>query len=430
VRFVQRAVPEARTPLLLLDLQRVRAQHGLWQRCLPALSPYYAIKANTARPVLELLRDAGACFDAATGGELDLLRALEIGGERIISTHPIRDARDLAAISRDRPAILVVQDVRELAKLASADIPRADYSPHLLVRISLPFSNLDKFGIRVLEPRLEPLRSTWRIDPSPLFEILRAARGVEEQRGARFGGFGLAGHVGTNQHAVAPYRVMLALFRCLAEAAAAEGLRLEIFDLGGGFCDQDTARAQATTQEELLAALAVAVEEARVAAPGTRFLAEPGRFFVADAAALLLGVKSVERRSWRTHSQGMHVQIDHLEIHIDDGIYGCLMGQAHDDKRWPLLALREMKGEGATLPAHVWGATCDTFDRIDGFRELPADLAAGECLLVPGAGAYTLSTSTRFNQAAPTWIWAFEGDEHRGWTGQLIDEQGRILIRR
>lgn len=157
-------------------------------------------------------------------------------------------------------------------------------------------------------------------------------------------------------------------------------------------------------------------------------IAEPGRFFVADAAALVTTVKSVRRVPWRRGTAGDWVATDHLEVHIDDGIYGNLMGQAHDDRRWELQPL-DRREVSATLPAHVWGATCDTYDRIDGLRMLPADLAAGERLLVPAAGAYSLTTSTRFNCTAPTHVFAFDGDEAIGVTGAVLDPEGRPLDR-
>lgn len=399
----------AATPLLLLDLSVLRQQVALWRRCLPDVQPFYAVKANGIPAVVDRLRDEGLGFDAATGGELEQLHAQGVPGARMLCTHPIRDAADLRAVARVRPWALVVQDPEEVHKLAAAGVPCPGYAPTLLVRVALPFSNLDKFGARVLEPVVAPARATWRIDAAAVAAVFAAAQRVASGSGVRFGAFGLAGHVGTNCVEVEHFRVLLALFRYLREEMARSAVDLAVFDLGGGFCDRATAVAHGATQETVLAAIGAAVAEARQACPGVRLIAEPGRFFVADAASLVVTVKSVRRLPWRLSVASGHVPCDHLEVHIDDGIYGNLMGQEHDGRRWEF-ELLDQRSDAAALPAQIWGATCDTFDRIEGLRRLPADLAAGERLLLAGAGAYTVATSTRFNRTAPTQVFAFDGD--------------------
>ena len=52
---------------------------------------------------------------------------------------------------------------------------------------------------------------------------------------------------------------------------------------------------------------------------------------------------------------------------------------------------------------------------------LPADLRRGDVLMVPGAGAYTLATNTRFNRTAPTRVFAYRGDAVRGVRGRWLD---------
>lgn len=425
-QFALASVPGARTPLLIVDRAALQQQVARWRRHLPQVTPFYAVKANSCRPVLETLRDTGIGFDAATGGELTLLRELAVDATQVIATHPIRDGTDLAETRTFRPLALVVQDARELDKLAAAGIPGPEYAPFLLVRVALPFSNLNKFGVRALQPELRGSRPTWRIDVNAVAEVLEHARMLGGRLGAHFRGFGLAGHVGTNNTDVGHWRVMLALFRLLHEQLADRGLAITMVDLGGGYCDQAAAAATGTTQDRVLAELGGAVGEFADHCPDVRLVAEPGRFLVADAAALVTTVKSVQRLGWRTAPDGSHVECDHLEVHIDDGIYGCLMGQEHDDKVWQFHRLPQSgnAGGGPRLPAHIWGATCDSYDRLEGWRALPLDLAVGDRLLVPGAGAYSLATRTRFNAAAAPWTWCFDSGASSPFSGVLLDDRG------
>ena len=420
----------APTPLLVLDRDALAARVALWRRWLPDVEAHFALKANNLRVVLEDLRDLGVGFDAATGGELDLLADLQVPATRVLCTHPIRDALDLRAVGRHRPAVLVVHDLHELHKLRAAGVPGPHYRPTLLVRVSLPFSNLNKFGSRVLVPDIGSGHATWRLDPQRVLALFAAAREIEREAGAEYGGFGLAGHVGTNCHDVDHFRLMLAVFRWLRDEAAAQGTTLAMFDLGGGYCDETAAARAGTTPAALLQALGEVVAEVRAACPDVRLVAEPGRILVADCAALVTTVKSVQRFDWRSRRSGDQQQLDHLEIHIDDGIYGSLMGQAHDDKVWDVQVLRTrapIAPPPTTLPAQIWGATCDTYDQIEGLRPLPADLAVGEQLFIPGAGAYTLATSTRFNHAAQPRVWAFTTDADGNHRGTLCDHEGRRL---
>lgn len=416
-----------RSPLLLLDLDRVTHQVGLWRQHLPQVAPCYAVKANSAPQLLDHLAALGVGFDAATGGELDLVAAHNAPPVRIVCTHPVRDAVDLQAIVRQRPAYVVVQHAADLDALLAAGVPGADYAPTLLVRIGLPFSNLDKFGLRVLSPIADGDRATWQIHADAVVDLCHTATALAARVGRRFAGFGLAGHVGTNCTVVDHYRVLVGLFRLLREHASGRGLALDTFDLGGGYCDDEAAAAAGTSPAALLRAIGTVVANAAAACPEVRWIAEPGRFLVADAATLLTTVKSVQQPAWRFQADAGWLAEPHLEVHIDDGLYGNLMGQQHDGKRWSWSLLAQRPADAPQLPARIWGATCDSYDCIAGMPLLPADLHRGDVLMVPGAGAYTLATNTQFNRTAPTHVFAFTHEPARGFRGRWLDGSEAVL---
>lgn len=410
-----------RTPLLLLDLDRVTLQVDLWRQYLPQVAPFYAIKANSAPQLLDHLAALGVDFDAATGGELDIVAAHALRPRRVVCTHPVRDEVDLQAIVRHRPSYVVVHQQTDLEHLIAAGVPGPDYAPTLLVRIALPFSNLDKFGLRVLSPSADGEAATWQIDADAVVELCAKADSLAARHGRRFAGFGLAGHVGTNCAIVDHYRMLVALFRLLREYAQGHGIALDTFDIGGGYCDDEAATTAGTTTAALLREIGGVVADAAAACPSVQWIAEPGRFLVADAAVLLTTVKSVQQPAWRFQVDAGWIAEPHLEVHIDDGIYGNLMGQEHDAKRWRW-SLRDARPAAATLlPTRIWGATCDTYDCIADLPMLPADLRRGDVLMVPGAGAYTLATNTRFNRTSPTHVFGYRGDAVRGFLGRWLD---------
>ena len=76
------------TPFLAVSRDGLRAALARWNRHLPGVSPYYAVKANVDPLVLRELFAAGANADVASAYEIAVCRALGLGGhnlsERII----------------------------------------------------------------------------------------------------------------------------------------------------------------------------------------------------------------------------------------------------------------------------------------------------------------------------------------------------------
>ena len=60
-------------PCLVLDLDVVRANYLALARALPDTRVFYAVKANPAPEVLNLLTALGSCFDVASMGEVELV---------------------------------------------------------------------------------------------------------------------------------------------------------------------------------------------------------------------------------------------------------------------------------------------------------------------------------------------------------------------
>ncbi len=404
-RHVLSRVPGARSPIVLFDRDALTRQVESWRAHLGAVDPHFAVKSCNASAVLRHFHALGLSFDAATAGEIRLLEDLGVPPERVICTHPIRDDEDLRAIARYRPRALVVENAAELRKLARAGIPDAGYAPELFVRVELPFGGLSgKFGVEVaVLDAGDGGEAGWHVTSAPVRRILRAAKAIEEKTGARFGGFGLSSHVGTNTTSADKYDVMLRVFGHLADRLAEHGFEVSVFNLGGGYCDPEKPREDGTTQERFLAELGAVVRAHAERRPGVRFIAEPGRFMVSDAGTVVIGVMHVEERRLLLQPDGALQEVPHLKVQMNDGLYGNLLGERHDEKSWRLVPFR---GAGAAqplseelLPAVLNGKTCDSWDRLARMRPLPRDLAAGDHLLVPNAGAYTLVTATDFNSA-------------------------------
>ncbi len=431
-----RESPAITTPCVLFDRNLLDRQIDHWFAEMPDIKPHFAVKACDATGVLEHLRDRGVAFDAATGGELERLNQLGIPGSDIVMTHPIRTQSDLASIKRYQPKAVVVQKSDEVQKLADAGIPNAGYSPILLVRVALPYSNLNKFGVQCIVPmeKKDGTGTTTAFDYRPLKTIYSAAQRVEQQVGANYGGFGFAGHVGTNTTSPSHYQHLFGTFRILGrELRERAGIRVTHFDIGGGYCDSMFADADGTTQRELLQAIyRVSLKFRAEYGDETHIIAEPGRYMVADTAAVIMRAKIVADSFFRAVN-GVEVFEKHKVIHLDDGVYGNLMGQLHDGRRYAPIPFRLNEEQapiaGKGVPCIMWGPTCDSFDRVlppDDYR-VPDGLQTDDLFMIGCMGAYTTVTATEFNRTQPTTIVLFRRESNGGYAYTAYNTRGDIL---
>jgi len=73
---VRHLVARYGSPLLIIDLMRVRAQYRRLAAALPGVDLHFALKPLPQSAVIRTLQHEGAFFDLATNGEVDLVRRL------------------------------------------------------------------------------------------------------------------------------------------------------------------------------------------------------------------------------------------------------------------------------------------------------------------------------------------------------------------
>jgi len=120
------------------------------------------------------------------------------------------------------------------------------------------------------------------------------------------------------------------------------------------------------------------------------FLAEPGRFIVAESATLLTKVILAK-----------HKNRDIPSYHINDGMYGTYSGAMYDHFVPKFFALKK----GTKKPSIIFGPTCDGIDAIAGgnpyLPQLPTanlpKLEYGDFIYTPNIGAYSIASATNFN---------------------------------
>jgi ornithine decarboxylase len=342
------------SPLFIIDAQRVRRQYSKLAAALPGVDLYYAVKSLPHASVVSTLHAAGACFDLATNGEVELVRRLNVPPQRCIHTHPIKrdsDIRTALAYGVDRFVIDNPDELRKFVKYRNRCA--------LLIRVSF----------RSPEARCD-LSRKFGCEPQAVEELCKLAAEL------RINIDGLSFHVGSQAAGPAMFGQAIATCGELISRAAALGHSVGMLDIGGGFPADYLRRSMPIA--EFCAPIRSALEALQ---SKVRVIAEPGRYISAPAA---ISVTTVMGRALRD---------GRWWYYLDDGLYGSYSGQIYDHAVYPVEAL---VNTGTTYPSVLAGPTCDSIDVIKENLDLPK-LDVGDIVVGRAMGAYTWASASEFN---------------------------------
>ncbi len=354
------------TPLYLVSGQKIRENYRLLDRCLPAVKLFYAVKANPHPGILEILAEEGAGFDVASRGEY--LAAVSAGAnprEDLIFADTVKDPRQIAHAHSIGIDDFTFDNPSEITQIAR-------HAPGANVHLRLVVSN---------QGSVAHLSKKFGAEPADAVALLLAARNQGlVPRGISF-------HVGSQCLDARRYVEALETTRQVFDAAAAQGLNLEMIDIGGGF------PVRYLDEEIDLEAMCGVITEAytRLFGPDIQLVAEPGRAIVGDAMILVTKVISESVR------QGQNW------LYFDDGTYGSFLEVLLYHMDFPM----KTSTTGPPTPYVLAGPTCDSIDVFsrDGQGHISPiilpEMHLDDLLIAGSMGAYTFSESTRFNGFEP-----------------------------
>lgn len=320
----------------------------------------FAVKACPLPLVLdEMVRAGVSCFDVASPEEMALVRR-SLPTARLHYNNPVKSRAEITeAYEQFGVTHFTVDDAAELAKIR--DLVPASRDIEIAVRFKLE-----------LPGALYPFHSKFGATAEDAQALLEAADAAGYAVSLSF-------HPGSQTTQPAAFAAHIEL---AAQIAARAGVRLAQLNVGGGF-PAPYSGSDAAPLADFFAAIAVTADHAFAGNP-PKLIAEPGRALVAQTMSLITRVK--HRRP-----SG--------ELFINDGTYGALMELMLVDIKLPTRVFdesgRQRRGPG--VETTVFGPTCDSFDRIPGTLLLPAGTGEGDWIEFGLAGAYSVSTTTRFN---------------------------------
>ncbi len=320
----------------------------------------YAVKCNPEPTVLRAIYEGGVRhFDCASAGEVALVRTMFSDAE-IHFMHPVK-ARGAIRDAWTRHGVqdFVFDSADELAKILDVTGAIAADGLGLVVRLALPkgtaaYDLSGKFGAA----------------PDEAVALLRAAR----PHAARLG---LSFHVGSQCLDPLAWRAAIELAGAVIRAA---GVAVEVLDVGGGF-----PVAYPDIDPPPLGAFMAEIEASfeRLALPGTRLWAEPGRALVAGGASVVVQVQLRRGNA----------------LYVNDGVYGSLSDAGAPGFNFPVRMIRPEGAatSGSDTAFEFFGPTCDSVDRMRGPFLLPDGIAEGDWIEIGQLGAYGACLRTAFN---------------------------------
>ncbi len=356
VDFLRRRTEDG--PCLVLDLDVVRDNYTSFAKALPDTRVFYAVKANPAPEVLDLLAKLGSCFDAASVVEIEQVLAAGASSDRISFGNTIKKERDIARAHAYGVSLFAVDCEAEVEKIA-----RAAPGARVFCRILCDGSGAEW-----------PLSRKFGCAPD------MAGRVLEHAHRLGLVAYGLSFHVGSQQRNPRMWDGALAASSAIFKDLAERGIALQMVNLGGGFPTKYLKNVPAVRQ------YGQAIFRALRKHFGNRIpetIIEPGRGMVGNAGVIEAEVVLVSKKSDQDRMRW---------VYLDIGKFNGLAETMDEMIRYPI---RTAFDGDATEPCIIAGPTCDSVDVLYE-REpypLPVSLEIGSKVLIEGTGAYTTTYS-------------------------------------
>ncbi|HYQ40071.1 MAG TPA: type III PLP-dependent enzyme [Pseudomonas sp.] len=356
------------TPFVMIDLPTIAGAYDQLGNCFPFAKIYYAVKANPAVEIIDMLKDKGSSFDIASIYELDKVMNQGVGPERISYGNTIKKARDIRYFYEKGVRLFATDseaDLRNIAKAAPGS--------KIYVRILTEGSNSADW----------PLSRKFGCNPDMALDLLILAKQLGLVP------YGISFHVGSQQRDIDVWDAAIAKVKVIFERLKEEDdITLQMINMGGGFPANYIAKTNdlETYAEEITRFLK---EDFGDELP--EIILEPGRSLIANAGILVSEVVLVARKS-RTAVERW--------VYTDVGKFSGLIETMDEAIKYPIWT--EKKGEMEEVV--IAGPTCDSADIMyENYKYgLPLNLASGDRLYWLSTGAYTTSYSAvEFNGFPP-----------------------------
>jgi ornithine decarboxylase len=334
--------------IAVFNKQSVLSKLNVWNKYLPEITPYYAIKSLSDTHILNTIAnnniiDVG--FDVASKNEIELIKKYN---SPVILSNPIKSPEDISYAKINNIKYIVCDNIEDCNKTLSI-YPDA----HLIWRIkSIESYSLIKFN------------SKFGASIDDTINMLNSKNTDHIKKNI----VGLSFHVGSKcSSSNAHLHTINLIIDELLNYLIINKINLKIINIGGGFVTDDD-----------IINLGNSIKYYTINnIKNIEYIAEPGRYFSLDCIDLYTKIISIKEEK------------SVYNIYINDSIYNTFSGKVYDHQIFtpiPTYNNKEMK------KCIIWGNTCDGDDIICESVYLPKP-SIGDVLYWKNIGAYSLASS-------------------------------------
>ncbi|OOQ91244.1 Ornithine decarboxylase [Penicillium brasilianum] len=357
-------------PFCVMDLGYVHNQYEHWEKSLPSVTPFYAVKCNPDVNIIGLLGSVGCGFDCASRSEIELVLGQGIPAGRIIFANPCKKPSDIDFARNIGVNRMTFDNEAELHKIKQL-FPESQ----LVLRCfasdpSATYCLSSKFGAH----------------PEASMSLLECAKSLG------LNVIGVSFHVGSSSKDPKAFEIAIQNSRRIFDAGSRMGHNMRLLDIGGGFSENTFDDMAESIQRSL---------DFHFGDIDAEVVAEPGRYFA--AGALTVACEIIARRDAKETPPSAEEATNML--YLNDGIYGTFLCNLFEPGPLP----RVLCASGIFYPQTavsdratyiIWGPTCDGTDCIAKGVELPERLTFGDWLYFPDMGGKSFGSN--FHPFSPT----------------------------
>jgi diaminopimelate decarboxylase len=393
---VDQIAREVGTPAYVLDTADLKARARAFAEAFADWQVYYAGKSFLCTAVARWVAAEGLGVDVCSGGELAV--ALRAGVEPgLIGLHGNNKSEEelrtglAAGVGR-----IIVDSFDEIARLNRL-ARYLDVRPRVMVRVT---TGVEAHTHEFIATAHEDQKFGFSIAGRQAADALQACHESDVLEL-----IGIHSHIGsqifdTEGFEVAARRTL----RLHADFAARTGVTLPELDLGGGFGIAYTSADTPSTPPALAAAMR-AIVDSECAALGIavpHLSIEPGRAISGPSTFALYRVGTVKKVLLDGGASRLYVAVDGG---MSDNIRTALYGAEYS------ATLASRRSDASPTLSRVVGKHCEGGDILVRDEFLPADIAPGDLLAVPAAGAYSHSMASNYNHVPRPPVVAVEDGE-------------------
>lgn len=359
-----------------------------------SLRCYYASKAFSASGFIRWISDEGFAVDVASLGELEV--AMRAGVDpALIGVHGNNKTDELlhSAIAAGVGSIVLdyAKEITRVARIAESLGKRQPV--RLRVTTGVHAETHDFLATAVEDQKFGV----------PLAEVPQLVAAIRHEPALDF--LGMHSHIGSQIFNAEGFAKAIDLLIAM-HAKLLEGGPVPQLNLGGGFgvayTSADRPLPVTSIVHEIVAALTSAVAKHHTKMPDLAI--EPGRFIAARAGVTLYTVGAIKDVHLSDEAGNPAIR---KYVSVDGGMSDNPRPELYDAQYSAVLS---RSSTAKPVLCRVVGMHCESGDIVVHDVFLPADVSAGDTLVVPVTGAYNNSLSSNYNMTPRPGAWGITGD--------------------